>query len=117
MIEIGGSKRKFKLDFATSIEILQQVQSPTQIVQSITVANMFREKGLNYDSEFEWDENNVSQVLHIGLDGDQSFEEVGEWVMEMGIFHAMNEAVAYLLAMTGGKAIGGAPATGAPAKK
>lgn len=96
--EIGGRTLTLSLSFGTSLKLLDEVGSPSAIVEDFIRGYTAERKGQEHAARFELNERNAVQILHIGNADYEglSFDEMGELVMEDGIVVAYQKVFAYL---------------------
>lgn len=104
-ITLGGKTLTLSVSFATSLDILDTVESPSKIVESIMQGVAAERRGETYESEFTFTERNSVKIIELankpyeGL----TFEEIGELVMEDNILKFYGQVLDYLIELTMGR--------------
>lgn len=104
-IKIGNVELTLALSFKASLEIMEQVESPTKIVESILMGHLAHKAGQEYEGEFEFNERNSVQIVTIGnadFEG-LSFEDIGQLAMEDGFISFYSTVLNYLNEMVMGR--------------
>ena len=97
-IKLGDTELRLSLSFKTSLTIMDEIASPTKIVESILRGYQAEKLGQEYDGEFVFDERNSVRIMEIGnaeFEG-KSFDEIGELAMEGNFLHFYGEVLGYL---------------------
>lgn len=104
-IKLGDTELRLSLSFKTSLTIMDEVESPTKIVESILRGYQAEKLGQEYDGEFVFNERNSVRIMEIGnaeFEG-KSFDEIGELAMEGNFLHFYGEVLGYLNEMVLGR--------------
>lgn len=104
-IKLGDTELRLSLSFKTSLTIMDEIASPTKIVESVLRGYQAEQLGREYDGEFVFDERNSVQIIEIGnaeFEG-KSFDEIGELVMQGNFLHFYGEVLGYLNEMVLGR--------------
>lgn len=104
-VKLGDTELRLSLSFKTSLTIMDEVESPTKIVESILRGYQAEKLGQEYDGEFVFDERNSVRIMEIGnaeFEG-KSFDEIGELAMEGNFLHFYGEVLGYLNEMVLGR--------------
>lgn len=97
-LKLGGRDLRLSLSFGTSLKLLDEVGSPSAIVEDFIRGYAYEREGKAYEGRFDLNERNAVQILHIanadceGL----SFDEIGELVMDDGIVVTYQKVFGYL---------------------
>lgn len=104
-IKLGDTELRLSLSFKTSLTIMDEIASPTKIVESILRGYQAEKLGQEYDGEFVFNERNSVRIMEIGnaeFEG-KSFDEIGELAMEGNFLHFYGEVLGYLNEMVLGR--------------
>lgn len=104
-IKIGGTELRLSLSFKTSLAIMEEVESPTKIVESVLKGYVAEKAGKEYEGEFGFNERNSVRIVELGnadYEG-MSFDEIGELAMEGNFLHFYGEVLGYLNEMVIGR--------------
>ena len=104
-VKLGDTELRLSLSFKTSLTIMDEVESPTKIVESILRGYQAEKLGQEYDGEFVFNERNSVRIMEIGnaeFEG-KSFDEIGELAMEGNFLHFYGEVLGYLNEMVLGR--------------
>lgn len=104
-INIGGTELRLSLSFKTSLAIMEEVESPTKIVESVLKGYVAEKAGEEYSDEFGFNERNSVRIIELGnaeFEG-KSFDEIGELAMEGNFLHFYGEVLGYLNEMVLGR--------------
>lgn len=98
---VGEVTLRCEINWATSLELLEEVASPSLIVESIMGGVQAAQGGQAHRPEFEFNERNVVEILWIGCrkSGQFTKDELGDWLASLGWYQAYNIATEYLMAM------------------
>ena len=104
-IKLGDTELRLSLSFKTSLTIMDEIASPTKIVESVLRGYQAEKLGQEYDGEFVFNERNSVRIMEIGnaeFEG-KSFDEIGELAMEGNFLHFYGEVLGYLNEMVLGR--------------
>lgn len=104
-IKLGDTELRLSLSFKTSLTIMDEIASPTKIVESVLRGYQAEKHGQEYDGEFVFNERNSVRIMEIGnaeFEG-KSFDEIGELAMEGNFLHFYGEVLGYLNEMVLGR--------------
>lgn len=104
-IKLGDTELRLSLSFKTSLTIMDEIASPTKIVESVLRGYQAEKLGQEYNGEFVFDERNSVRIMEIGnaeFEG-KSFDEIGELAMEGNFLHFYGEVLGYLNEMVLGR--------------
>lgn len=98
VMKLGERELKLSLSFQTSLDIMDEVESPTKIVESVLQGYLAERNGVEYDGEFSFNERNSVKIVELANKPFQglSFDEIGELAMEGNFLHFYGEVLAYL---------------------
>lgn len=100
-VELAGQKVAMNLSFQTSLTILDELASPSHIVQEATLEAIAMRDGRTYDPRFKLTERGIIQIFSIA--SGKSFEECGKLCFEEGFVRARMIAVDYLTELVIGR--------------
>jgi len=103
-IKLAGKELTLLANFKASLELAEKVCDPMQMAREASVTDAMHSRGINYTPKWQFDIDNVPQVIYIGLKAAGStmkLEEVQELVFEEGFFSAMSEATRYVTHIVG----------------
>lgn len=95
---LGERDLKLSLSFKTSLAIMEEVESPTKIVESVLRGFYAEKNGEEYEGEFVFNERNSVRIVELanaeyqGLD----FDEIGELAIQGNFLHFYGEVLGYL---------------------
>lgn len=115
-IELAGEELTLSLSFKTSLDIADEVASPSFIVEELTRMVMAQEEGdAPYTPAFRFNERNVVQILTIANKPHENlgFETIGELAAQHGFILVFSETLAYLQEMVIGRSTEMEPDKGA----
>lgn len=97
-VSIGGRELRLSLSFGTSLKLLDEVGSPSAIVEDILKGYEAERKGETFVPTYKLNERMAAKVLEIGNAEHEglSFNEIGELVMEHGVIDSYRAVFAYL---------------------
>ena len=97
-VEVGGKKLTLSLSFGTSLKILDEVASPSYIVESVLRGYFAEKAGESYEAEFVFNERNSTQIIHIANEDHEglSFDEIGELASEETFIKFYGIVIGYL---------------------
>ena len=104
-IKLGDTELRLSLSFKTSLTIMEEVESPTKIVESVLKGYVAERNGHEYEGEFAFNERNSVRIIELGnaeFEG-KSFDEIGELAMEGNFLHFYGEVLGYLNEMVLGR--------------
>jgi hypothetical protein len=96
---LNGVELRLVANFAASVEIAKTVADPLLIAREASVESMLLSRGINYDTKWKFNVQNVPQLIYIGLKAaksDMKLEAVQELVFEVGFAEARDVALEYL---------------------
>jgi len=104
-ITLGGKALTLSLSFRTSLNIREQVASPSFIVETLLNNYQAAQDGRPLASEFEFNEENAVQILTLANAEFEalSFDEMGELAIEEGFLATYGAVVSYLREMVLGR--------------
>ena len=108
--EIGGKKLTLSLSFGTSLDLLDEVGSPSQMLQDIISESQARSQGKAVALGFKLTERTATKLLVIANASTEAldFEEMGELCFTQGFLEVYGIVVDYLTEMiSGGTSDGG----------
>lgn len=101
-VEIGGKKLTLSLTFGTSLDILEEIGSPTDLVQTIVTSMQGRktpENGMVLNERMLVRILEIGNEPHEGLD----FDELGELAIDEGFTPTQGIVFGYLSTMVLGR--------------
>lgn len=118
-LELGGKQLTLSLSFATSLKIMDEVDSPTKIVESVLKGYVAERNGGEYAGEFTFNERNSVRIIEIANEPHEglSFDEIGELAMQGNFLHFYGEVLGYLNEMVLGRSTETADVEAAPSKE
>lgn len=95
---LGDRTLKLSLSFGTSLKILDEVASPTQIVESVLKGYQAMAQGNFYEGEFVFNERNSVQIVYLANRefDNLEHEEIGAIAIEVGFLNFYGEVLTYL---------------------
>lgn len=118
-LELGGKQLTLSLSFATSLKIMDEVESPTKIVESVLKGYVAERNGEEYEGEFIFNERNSVRIIEIANEPHEalSFDEIGELAMQGNFLHFYGGVLGYLNEMVIGRSKETADEEAAPAEE
>jgi len=104
-IKLGDTELRLSLSFKTSLNIMEEVASPTHIVESVLKGYVAEKAGQDFEGEFTFNERNSVRIIELGnaeFEG-MPFNEIGELAMEGNFLHFYGEVLGYLNEMVLGR--------------
>lgn len=101
-INLGDDVLTVAVTFKASAEISQTVGDIFLIARESAKEALFDSKGIDYEPKWRFTLENVTKILHIGARAAGSkltYEQIGEMVVNTGMFQAKDEAGRYLAAI------------------
>lgn len=97
-ITLGETQLELSLSFKTSLEIMDKVESPTTIVESILRGYTAERRGEEYSGEFRFNERNSVRIIEIANAPFQglSFDDIGELAMQDNFLNFYGLVLEYL---------------------
>lgn len=103
---LGDTELTLSLSFKTSLEIKDRVASPTLIFEECLAAYDAASSGeKREDPKFAFDESKVATILAIANEPHENlgFDEIGELVMEHGIYNSYGLTINYISELVQGR--------------
>ena len=101
-LKLGGRNLTLGLSFQTSLTLLDELESPTVILQEVVRQTQAQSEGKAHTPSFVLNERTAVQILEIGnrdTDG-LSFDEIGQLCFKTGFMEAYAAVLDYVMAMT-----------------
>lgn len=105
LMKLGDKQLKLSLSFGTSLEIMEEVASPSMIIEGIMQGMLAARDGREYEAEFQFNERNAVKIIEIAsrpYDG-LSFDEVGNLAVSEGFLNFYGHVTNYLTEMVMGR--------------
>lgn len=103
-ITLAGRELELVANFKASLEIAKTIGDPMVIMREASLEALFLSRGIAYDPKFQFNTENSTKILHIGLKAAGSkmtLEEVQELCFEAGYVETKEAASEYLALIIG----------------